>query len=214
MAGRTRLLLLSTLGNRSQNLLHLRKLLGRSLGIQWAWDGLGSADYGESNDHIFGCSAYVDAACDEPAVGAEDVDACGSELAPGADQMGTICGSVNSRLTLLTNSASLLESASCPCVKSRLSDTYGYQLPASKTTMGEKEEPGERGGTHEVSLIRRRELEDVRPPPRGLVHFDQRRLAGEQDQVLQQPRRQWDANARQQPTSVPPLRCWLTCFST
>lgn len=68
--------------------------------------------------------------------------------------MGTIWGSINSLLTLLTNSASLLESASCHSVKDGLSDMYGHQLPASKTIMGQKEEPVEKRGTHKVSLVR------------------------------------------------------------
>ena len=38
--------------------------------------------------------------------------------------------------------------------------------------------------THEMSLVRGRELQDVRPAPRGLFYLRERRVPGEEDQVL------------------------------
>lgn len=125
----------------------------------------------------------------EPAAGAAEVDApavCVFGLYPAEYQMGTMLGSARRRFTFPTNSSSRLPSASyatintLSCMRQPLLVTC---IQNCKTSIHGMDSICARI-THEMALVRRRELENIRPSPCGLFYLRERRLSGEEDQVL------------------------------
>ncbi len=107
-------------------------------------------------------------------------------LYPSEYQMGTMLGSARRRFTFPTNSSSRLPSASYAevrCFKLHFARLSLACVPASRTAGASLARMciDKSAVTHKMSLVRGRELEDIRPAPCGLLNLVERRVPGEED---------------------------------